>query len=79
MLKIGLIGLGLSVVSALLFAACCSVGLAHFGSCGPDGLGLILILATLTSGGLGALFTASGLLQLGIQKLRSSRRAGHGA
>jgi hypothetical protein len=69
-LKIGLIGLGLSALSALVLTILTWVGISHFGPCGPDPLGLAFFLGALAAGAIGTLFTIAGLLGFGIRKLR---------
>lgn len=70
MLRIGIAGLGLTVCIALLFALLLNTGAAHFGSCGPDSIGLVCLIAIMLSGAVGVLLTAAGLLRLGVRKLR---------
>ena len=68
MLRIGLILLGLSVCIFILFVILVQVGVAHFGSCGPDSTGLELILGFIFSGGIGVLLTLIGLVNLAFDK-----------
>ena len=62
MLRQGLILLGVTVGILLLFTLLNYVGIAQFGPCGPDGIGLILLGGFLLTGGVGALFTLFGFL-----------------
>jgi hypothetical protein len=73
MLKAGLIGLGLAAGIGVLFALLVEAGAAHFGSCGPDQLGLLCILGFLVAGGGGILLTVGGLIDLCICKLRPQK------
>jgi hypothetical protein len=73
MLRIGLVLLGLSACIALLFALLAQIGIAHFGSCGPDSTGLVLIIGFIFSGGIGTLLTLIGLINLAFDRL--SQRA----
>ena len=68
MLRIGLILLGLSAAIYILFIMLVRIGIAHFGSCGPDTAGLYLILGFLFSGGIGLLLTLIGLVNLAFDK-----------
>jgi len=70
MLKIGLFGLTLSAGSALLLTLLTQVGVAHFGPCGPDAIGLIFFIGFLSTGSIGILITATGLLRMGFRKLQ---------
>jgi hypothetical protein len=69
MLRFGIVWLCLSVCIALLFALLLETGAAHFGSCGPDFLGLVCLLGFMITGGVGVLLTAAGLLRLGFRKI----------
>jgi hypothetical protein len=44
MLRKGLILLGISAAILLLFTLLENIGFAHFGSCGPDPAGLVMLL-----------------------------------
>jgi hypothetical protein len=70
MLRVGLIGLGASVGIFLLFMLLNAANLAHFGPCGPDLLGMSLLLGSVLTGGAGAILTTVGLLLLAVEKLR---------
>ena len=72
MLRIGLIGIGISVGLILLFMLLSAFGIAHFGSCGPDAVGLVLMIGVLLTGGPGVLITAGGLVKIGVERLRQS-------
>ena len=69
MLKFGLIGLGLSGGCAVSLSLLIRAGVAHFGPCGPDAVGMVLLLGFLSTGGLGALITVAGLLEIGFRRI----------
>jgi hypothetical protein len=70
MLRIGLVGLGTSVGTFLLFMLLSAIGLAHFGPCGPDLLGLFMLLGSVLTAGVGAILTIGGLFLLAVEKFR---------
>lgn len=70
MMKIGLAGLGLSACLALLLAILSTVGWVQIGPCGPDLLGLFLLLGFFLTGAVGLLITTAGLARMGIRKFR---------
>jgi hypothetical protein len=70
MLKLGLILIGCALVSLVLLAALSGFGLARFGPCGPDGVGLVFFLGMLGFGALGLLFTLAGIIQRFVRRCR---------
>jgi len=70
MLKLGLIGLAMAAGCALLLALLIAVGVAHFGPCGPDAIGLVFLFGFLSTGIIGSAVTFAGLLQFGFRMFR---------
>ena len=70
LLRIGLNSLGLSVGGVLLLLVLSQFGVAQFGPCGPDPVGLALMLGSLLAGALGLLLATGGLLEMGWRRLR---------
>ena len=64
MMKVGLILVGAAAGMLALLALLSWVGLSRFGPCGPDPLGLFLLLGFLLTGGAGFLFLLVGALTL---------------
>ena len=69
MLKFGAISLGIAVAISILSVPLSLAGIANFGPCGPNGTGMVLLLAILLAGGIGAILLAGGLVQLAILKI----------
>ena len=69
MLRMGLIGLGVAAGCALLLTFLGLIGVAHFGPCGPDAVGMVFLLGFLITGSVGLLLTTVGLLQRAFHKL----------
>jgi hypothetical protein len=70
MLRIGVIGLGLSLALFTVLFAGTSLNVVRFGPCGPDMVGLCLLGGILLSGSAGVLLLLFGLIAIAVRKLR---------
>jgi hypothetical protein len=76
MIKPGLVLLGIAAGILPLFALLSYVGFTRFGPCGPDAIGLVLLLGFLLSGGAGLLWTLVGCLILLTDRIRGRASSG---
>ena len=69
-LRFGLIALAAGAGCMVLLLVLNLFGVARFGPCGPDGLGLALFLGCIAAGSVGILSSAAGLVLTGVRRLR---------
>lgn len=71
MLRIGVVGLGLSLVLFAVLFVGASLNVVQFGPCGPDMVGLCLLGVILLSGSVGAVLLLFGSIAVAVRKLRT--------